>query len=127
MRQEVYKEKGKHCAFTDIIHFGGYYWLTFRVGKEHMFSKSKIVVMRSFDGVDWEHYTETKWMNDVRDPRFYIHRKRLYVIINRIKTEGWLKKRVKISCSILWDIRKGTTMLFDPSFVCFTRGKGFFG
>ncbi|MCU0500617.1 MAG: hypothetical protein MUC51_02415, partial [Anaerolineae bacterium] len=47
---------GNHNAFTDLCRFRGHLYLTFRNCPDgHMlFTSSRIIVMRSEDGRDWE-------------------------------------------------------------------------
>lgn len=91
----VYQEKNKHCAFTDLIYYKGLYYLAFRIGEKHMFSKSKIVVMKSKYCKKWEMIDETKSINDVRDPRFIIEHKELFLLFNYQKTFLFNKNKVK--------------------------------
>lgn len=79
--RQVYNN-GHHNAFTDLCHFGEYYYLTFRSCPQgHMiFSTSRIVILRSRDGQAW---TEVHSFNvpdrDVRDPHFLVFQAKLFV------------------------------------------------
>lgn len=78
---QVYKKDSIHCAFTDLIKHKDYWYLCFREGEEHSFCKSKIVILRSKNGKDWDYYSETQEFDDVRDPRFILLGS-LYLIVN---------------------------------------------
>ncbi|MEZ4835114.1 MAG: sialidase family protein [Caldilineaceae bacterium] len=73
---------GNHNAFTDLCRFGDYIYLTFRSCPDgHMlFTSSRIVVMRSEDGVDWAQVHEFSVpKRDVRDPHFAVLKDRIFV------------------------------------------------
>jgi hypothetical protein len=73
---------GNHNAFTDLCHFGGALYLTFRSCPDgHMlFTTSRIVVLRSNDGLDWQEvYSFSVKDRDVRDPHFLVFNGRLFV------------------------------------------------
>lgn len=82
MAEIVYKEEGKHCAFTDLAFHDRYYYLCFRIGNEHMFGKSHILIMRSRDGKKWEKYSRTCDYLDIRDPRLMVDQNKLFLIAN---------------------------------------------
>ena len=73
---------GNHNAFTDLCVFRGDYFLTFRSCPDgHMiFDSSRIVVLRSADGVEWRQVFEFRVLDrDVRDPHFLVFRDKLFV------------------------------------------------
>lgn len=73
---------GNHNAFTDLCRFQNRYYLTFRNCPDgHMlFTTSKIMVMRSNDGTDWELcHTFGVPNRDVRDPHFLVFDNKLFV------------------------------------------------
>lgn len=73
---------GNHNAFTDLCNFEDRYYLTFRSCPDgHMiFATSKIVVMASHNGQDWEvvHAFGVP-KRDVRDPHFLVFQGKLIV------------------------------------------------
>jgi len=73
---------GNHNAFTDLCRFQDRYYLTFRSCPDgHMlFTSSRIVVMSSRDGQDWEEvHTFSVPKRDVRDPHFLVFQGKLFV------------------------------------------------
>lgn len=70
-------DNNRHCAFTDLIEFHGYYYCCFRESTKHIPSSSldygKIRVLRSVDGNNWYSVEciESKDY-DLRDPKFSI-------------------------------------------------------
>lgn len=79
--RQIYND-GNHNAFTDLCHFQGRYYLTFRSCPEgHMlFTSSRILVLSSADGQDWSlMYTFSVPGRDVRDPHFLLFQDRLFV------------------------------------------------
>ena len=73
---------GNHNAFTDLCRFGEHIYLTFRSCPDgHMlFTSSRIVIMRSVDGVDWQQVHEFSVpKRDVRDPHFMVLNDKLFV------------------------------------------------
>ena len=127
----AYKEKGKHCAFTDLAYYNGVYYLCFRVGKEHMFSKSKIVVLCSKDGAGWKERVASPEKEDLRDPRFYLdYDNRLKVLVNqqKIETVGFLRKRKRVvkQASVKWDFELGNYSRYPNKFITFVKDHTFF-
>lgn len=82
----IYKEEGKHCAFTDVKFHDGFYYVCFRVGDDHMFGKSHIKIMRSNSPSGaWKVYSQTTDYPDIRDPRMMIwDNGNLYLLANII-------------------------------------------
>ena len=80
---------GLHNAFTDLIHWRGRYWLTFRSCPDgHMvFPTSQIRVLVSNDGIGgWQEvFTFSVEHRDVRDPHFLAFGEKLFVY-----TGAWL-------------------------------------
>lgn len=79
--RQVYND-GNHNAFTDLCRFAGKLYLTFRNCPEgHMlFTSSRIIVMRSEDGKQWEQvHSFSVPERDVRDPHFMELNGRLFV------------------------------------------------
>lgn len=73
---------GNHNAFTDLCRFQNRYYLTFRSCPDgHMiFATSKILVMASQDGQDWEEvHAFSVPKRDVRDPHFLVFQGKLMV------------------------------------------------
>ncbi len=73
---------GNHNAFTDLCHFQDRYYLTFRSCPDgHMlFTTSRILVMSSPDGQEWEEvHAFSVPKRDVRDPHFLIFQGKLMV------------------------------------------------
>jgi hypothetical protein len=74
---------GNHNAFTDLCHFRGMYYLTFRSCPDgHMlFTSSRIRVMRSADTRSWQEVCAFNVPDrDVRDPHFMVYGDALYVL-----------------------------------------------
>lgn len=86
----IYKssEKQPFCGFTDIKYYEGNYYVCFRIGKEHMYCHSQIVVMKSKDTKKWEEYSKTQTTDDLRDPRFTIEGNKLYILVNYCDTKN---------------------------------------
>ncbi len=79
--QQVFND-GNHNAFTDLCHFQGQIYLTFRNCPDgHMlFTSSRIIVLRSENGRDWTKVHEFGVpKRDVRDPHFMVLGDRLFV------------------------------------------------
>ena len=76
-------DDGSHNAFTDLIHWRGRYWLTFRGCPDgHMvYPTSRIRVLVSADGLtDWhEAFSFNAEGRDVRDPHFLAFGEKLFV------------------------------------------------
>lgn len=75
-------DDGNHNAFTDLCRFQAKLYLAFRNCPDgHMlFTSSRIIVMRSDDGVAWEQVHSFNVPNrDVRDPHFMVLNGRLFV------------------------------------------------
>ena len=73
---------GNHNAFTDLCRFRNRLFLTFRSCPDgHMlFTSSRIVVLSSSDGTDWEQVHAFSVANrDVRDPHFLVFDGKLFV------------------------------------------------
>jgi len=72
-----------HNAFTDMVSWNGYHYLTYRSAPFHgSTAQSKIKVVRSTDFVNWEEVEEfSSQGNDIRDPKFGIIGTRLFVYI----------------------------------------------
>ena len=118
---EAYKSE-KHCAFTDLAYHEGAWYLVFREGQKHMFSNGRIVILKSADGEKWEKFTETKTMNDVRDPRFYKREGNLFVLINFQRCD-WRGKKVVSQEVLLWDMRKSLKEKGKTLFINFVKGE----
>ncbi len=72
----------EHNAFTDLCRFRGQLYLTFRSCPDgHMVHPtSRILVLRSADGVDWKQVHEFRVdQRDTRDPHFLVFKDRLFV------------------------------------------------
>jgi len=73
---------GEHNAFTDLIHWRGRYWLTFRSCPDgHMVHPtSSILVLSSEDTKAWkeEHHFSVP-LRDTRDPHFLAFKEQLFV------------------------------------------------
>ncbi|MHA1253190.1 MAG: hypothetical protein ACTSRP_24625 [Candidatus Helarchaeota archaeon] len=80
-----------HNAFTDMIYFKGYFYLTFRSASKHVPTDDSIVkILKSKDAKDWENVKEFKMDGkDIRDPKFGIIKGKLfiYLIIREITSE----------------------------------------
>ena len=77
-------DDGNHNAFTDICRFNGRMYLCFRSSPDgHMvFSSSRIVILSSDDGVDWEQvHSFSVPDRDVRDPHFLAFKDQLFVYV----------------------------------------------
>jgi hypothetical protein len=77
-------DPGCHNAFTDLIHWRGRIWLVFREALNHSpHASSQIVVMSSADhGKTFQ--TQSRFSSpglDVRDPKFFILKEKLNIII----------------------------------------------
>ena len=73
---------GEHNAFTDLVRYGGRFYLTFRSCPDgHMVHPtSSIIVLSSEDGTDWEQvHRFSVPKRDVRDPHFLIFNDKLFV------------------------------------------------
>lgn len=76
---EQYKiwDKAKYNAFTDLIHFKGYWYCAFREGNSHVArdgsDNGKLRVIRSKNGKKWKSAATMSWLNgDVRDAKLSI-------------------------------------------------------
>lgn len=79
--RQVYDD-GDHNAFTDLCHFNGSIYLTFRTcpGGHMLYTSSRIIIMRSQDGQNWQQvYSFSVPDRDVRDPHFVVFGDRLFV------------------------------------------------
>ena len=64
---------GWHNAFTDLIHWQGQYWITYRRAQSHKaWTPGEIVVMHSADRVRWREAARLKVTGDDRDPTFAV-------------------------------------------------------
>lgn len=66
-------DQGEHNAFTDLVHWHGRWWCTFREAADHVGGDGAIRVIESVDGKTWTsaaHVTEKDI--DLRDPKFSI-------------------------------------------------------
>ena len=75
-------DDGNHNAFTDLVTFKGYYYLTYRSSPfGHMiYPDTQIVVMRSKDGIDWQEVVRLHLEGiDLRDPHFLNTGDRLFI------------------------------------------------
>jgi len=75
-------DDGNHNAFTDLCRFQDRLYLTFRSCPDGhgVFPTSRIVVLRSEDGGEWEQVFEFSVRDrDVRDPHFLVFRDTLFV------------------------------------------------
>jgi len=84
-------DDGAHDAFTDLCRFGDRLYLTFRSCPDgHMiFPSSRIIVLASTDGTDWETVYEFRVPDrDTRDPHFLVFGDALFVY-----TGTWLVPR----------------------------------
>lgn len=91
---------GEHNAFTDLIHFKGRYYLTFRSCPDgHMvFPTSSIIVMSSEDGRDWKQVNRFSVpKRDVRDPHFLAYDDKLFVYTGTWYCGGTMEDRREIN------------------------------
>jgi len=81
---------GMHNLTTDLAEFQGYLYLVFSSSPWHIGShKSRIRLMRSLDGKQWESVRD--WQvpsGDIRDPKLTVIGDRLILYV--LKNEGWL-------------------------------------
>ncbi len=73
--QEVRKiwDRGEHNAFTDLIHWRGRWWCTFREAEAHVGGDGAIRVLESADGRAWTSAAfVTEKDIDLRDPKFSV-------------------------------------------------------
>ena len=72
---------GEHNAFTDLIRWGGKYWLTFRSSPDgHQNFPSSIIVLCSDDTREWRQaHRFSVPERDTRDPHFVVFQDRLFV------------------------------------------------
>ena len=81
-------DDGNHNAFTDMCSFHGNMYLTFRSSPDghQMFTSSRIVVLTSKDGLEWQKiHSFGVPLRDVRDPHFLIFQDKLFIY-----TSTWL-------------------------------------
>ena len=85
-------------AFTDLIHFNGKYWVSYRSGKGHVSPHGHIVISNSEDGISWSEITRIHHESlDIRDPHFEIIEGKLTVVVfaldyfNKPSTEKYSK------------------------------------
>ncbi len=72
--------EGRHQAFTDMVHWRGDFYLAYRVARNHMDLRSKLVVMRSPDARAWLTVAELREEGeDLRDPKLVVIRDRLFL------------------------------------------------
>lgn len=66
-------DRGAHNAFTDLIHWRGQWWCTFREAEAHVGGDGAIRVLVSRDGETWESAALlTEKDVDLRDPKFSV-------------------------------------------------------
>ena len=73
---------GEHNAFTDLVHWRGQFWLTFRSCPDgHMVHPTaSIIVLTSTDTRTWKQVHRFHVpQRDTRDPHFLIFQKKLFV------------------------------------------------
>lgn len=97
--RRVFSLTGSHCAFTDIISFGGCYYLGFMAGVEHMVNpENKGVVLKSPNGINWSLSALFGCKKDTREPKFAVIGGRLFAYFftiepapgeNRMITDSW--------------------------------------
>jgi hypothetical protein len=64
-------DAGAHNAFTDLIHWHGRWWCTFREAEAHVGGDGAIRILSSADGAKWESAALlTEKGVDLRDPKF---------------------------------------------------------
>ncbi len=76
------EHNGEHNAFTDLAWFQGHIYLTFRTCPDgHMVHpSSRIIVMRSTDGKEWEKvHSFGVLKRDTRDPHLQVFKEKLFV------------------------------------------------
>ena len=63
-----------HCALTDLIHFHGLWFCTFRESDEHVYGKDGTIrIIQSADGISWKTAAEFREEgSDLRDPKLSI-------------------------------------------------------
>ncbi len=72
---------GYHNAFTDIINFNGYFYITFRHATSHgVGGRGKIYVIRSKDLKTWDLIKEFPAFPDSRDPKLFRFKNSLGVL-----------------------------------------------
>ncbi|MHA1756389.1 MAG: hypothetical protein ACTSVV_06445, partial [Promethearchaeota archaeon] len=80
-----------HNAFTDMVYFKGYFFLTFRSASQHAPTDDSVIkILKSKDAKDWENVKEFKVDGkDIRDPKFGIIGGKLFIypVIREIKSE----------------------------------------
>lgn len=76
-------EEGEHNAFTDLIHFKGHFYCSFREGSGHIPGTDGIVrIIRSSDGQHWTSVAKlSKEGIDLRDPKLSITPKGKLMVI----------------------------------------------
>src|ERR1700720_3381609 len=63
-------DAGGHNAFTDLIHWHGHWWCTFREADAHVGGDGKIRVITSVNGNQWESAALVEEKDiDLRDPK----------------------------------------------------------
>ena len=75
-------DNGEHNAFTDLVHFQGKYYLTFRSCPDgHMVHPtSSIIILQSENTKDWKQvFRFNVEKRDTRDPHFLVFNERLFV------------------------------------------------
>ncbi|NPE45856.1 hypothetical protein [Sphingobacterium prati] len=74
MTQEKVFDNFLHCAFTDLIHYNGNYFLAFRKGSDHGASRDgTVVILKSGDLKSWDKINEYRYLShDLRDPKFFV-------------------------------------------------------
>lgn len=81
---------GMHNLTTDLTHFNGAFYLVFSSSPWHIGShKSRIRLLRSTDGKQWESLRDWKVPSgDIRDPKLSVIDGRLLLFV--LKNSGWL-------------------------------------
>ena len=82
--EKIYKGKGFHNAFTDLVFFKNNFYCVFREAKSHVGDNGTIILLTSKTTKTWEVIKKYKIKNiDLRDPKFILSKKRqiLYIQI----------------------------------------------
>lgn len=81
VESSVVEVHGLHPAFTDMVFWKGYFYLSFRMAADHNAPNSKIVIMRSTNAKDWSIVKEFEHELDIRDPHFGIFGNKLFIYV----------------------------------------------
>jgi hypothetical protein len=71
LRQTTVCRDGMHNAFTDMRHWQGDLWITYRKASDHVSTDARAVVAVSSDRVRFREVASLKMPGDVRDPKFF--------------------------------------------------------